>query len=113
VRAPRRTIVEISSGNIHIFLGKPQNTRWADPLLIPNSSVISRHERPSARKVPILAIHEPRAKENYSLFESPFRQLHIALKHEARQIASVGRAMRWTYLPEWRLVPPKTPSCFY
>jgi hypothetical protein len=38
-----------------VFLGRPQNARCADPLLIPVSAVISRHERPCARRAPILA----------------------------------------------------------
>ena len=39
----------------HTILGKLQNARCTEPLLLPISSVISRHERPCARRAPILA----------------------------------------------------------
>ena len=35
-------------------MGKPESARWAVPLLIPVSAVISRQERPCARSVAIL-----------------------------------------------------------
>jgi hypothetical protein len=37
-----------------MFLGKPENARWAEPLLIPASDTISRQERPCARRAAIL-----------------------------------------------------------
>ena len=39
---------------IHTFLGKPESARWAVPLLVPVSAVISRQERPCTRRAAIL-----------------------------------------------------------
>jgi hypothetical protein len=38
-----------------MFLDKPQSDRWAVPLLIPVSTVISRQEHPCARRMEVVA----------------------------------------------------------
>lgn len=44
----------IQRGPATEFLGKPESARWAVPLLIPISILISRHERPCERRLAIL-----------------------------------------------------------